>query len=142
MQDHGVTRSTMQHGVTRSMLIEKDVTDRILKCAFEVHSNLGPGLLESAYENCLHHEMTQNGLVVEKQKPLPLMYKDVKLEMGYRMDFVVENKVILEIKSVDAINDLHVAQVLTYLKLSGCKVALLINFNVKSLKDGIKRFVN
>lgn len=142
MQDHGVTQSKMQHGVSRSTLFEKDVTDRILKCAFEVHSNLGPGLLESAYENCLHYEMLQNGLLVEKQKPLPLMYKEVKLDMGYRMDFVVENKVILEIKSVEALNDLHVAQVLTYLKLSGCKVALLINFNVKSLKDGIKRFVN
>lgn len=123
------------------MLYHKDITDRILKCAFDVHTALGPGLLESAYENCLHYEMIKNGLVVEKQKPLPLVYKEVKLEMGYRMDFVVENNIIIEVKAVEALNDIHEAQVLTYLKLSGCKVGLLINFNVKSLKDGIRRFI-
>ena len=124
------------------MLYHKDITDRILRCAFNVHSALGPGLLESAYENCLHFEMIENGLVVEKQKPLPLVYKEVKLEMGYRMDFVIERDIIVEVKAVEALNEIHDAQLLTYLHLSGCKVGLLINFNVKSLKDGIRRFAN
>jgi GxxExxY protein len=119
-----------------------EITERILKCGYKVHSGLGPGLLESAYEECLYFELNQEGLQVQKQKPLPLVYKDVKLDAGYRVDLIVENKVIIEIKSVEALTDIHTAQVLTYLKLSGCKVGLLINFNVTSLKNGIKRLIN
>jgi len=107
-----------------------------------VHTALGPGLLESAYEKCLFYELMQSGLTVFQQVPLPLIYKEVHLECGYRADFIVENKVILEIKSVDTLNDIHLAQVLTYLKLSDCKIGLLINFNVLKLKDGIRRVAN
>jgi GxxExxY protein len=114
---------------------------KILNCSFAVHSCLGPGLLESAYEECLYYELRQTGLYVQKQKPLPLVYREVKLEAGYRVDLLVENSVIIEIKSVDALNDVHLSQVLTYLKLSGCKLGLLVNFNVQHLKQGIKRVV-
>jgi GxxExxY protein len=117
-------------------------TEQILKCAFKVHTELGPGLLESAYEECLFYELTQSGLKVEKQKVLPLIYNDVKLDAGYRLDLLVEDKVVVEIKAVDSLNEVHTAQVLTYLKLSKCKVGLLLNFNVKSLKNGIKRLIN
>lgn len=113
----------------------------ILNCSFAVHSALGPGLLESAYEECLFYELRQTGLYVQKQKPLPLVYREVKLEAGYRVDLFVENSVIIEIKSVDSLNDVHLSQVLTYLKLSGCKLGLLVNFNVQHLKHGIKRVV-
>jgi GxxExxY protein len=118
------------------------LTEQILKCAFKVHTELGPGLLESAYEECLFYELKQDGLLVEKQKALPLVYHEVKLDAGYRIDLLVENKVIIEIKAVECFTDVHTAQVLTYLKLSKCKVGLLINFNVKSLKEGIKRLIN
>ena len=123
------------------MDIEK-IFKMILDCSFKVHTALGPGLLESAYENCLYYELQQSGLYVEKQKPLPLVYKEVKLEAGYRIDLLVENKVIVEIKSVESLADLHMAQIITYLKLSGCKLGLLANFNVRHLKDGIKRVIN
>lgn len=122
-------------------MIEDEITSKILKCAFDVHTALGPGLLESAYEECLYFELKENGIKVEKQKPLPLIYKDVHLETGYRVDLLVEQKVIVELKSVDALNDIHLAQVLTYLKLSNCKIGLLLNFNVKYLKQGIKRVI-
>ncbi|HCT30802.1 MAG TPA: GxxExxY protein [Bacteroidales bacterium] len=125
-----------------SELFEKDLTEKILNCAYKVHSNLGPGLLEKTYEECFAYELYKKGLLVEKQKELPLVYEEVKLEVGYRIDLLVEKKVVIEIKSVDALNDVHTAQLLTYLKLSKCKVGFLINFNVKSLKEGIKRFVN
>jgi len=118
------------------------LTELILKCAYSVHSALGPGLLESAYEECLYYELKQSGLKVEKQKSLPLVYKEVKLDAGYRMDLLVENRVVIEIKSIEAFTDVHIAQVLTYLKLSGCKIGLLLNFNVSSLKNGIKRLAN
>ena len=118
------------------------LTEQILKCAFSVHSALGPGLLESAYEECLYYELLQSGLKVEKQKALPLVYREVKLDAGYRIDLLVENSVVVEIKSIEAFTDVHIAQVLTYLKLSGCKIGLLLNFNVTSLKNGIKRLVN
>jgi len=118
------------------------ITEQILKCAFKVHSELGPGLLESAYEACLYYELKQSGLLVEKQKALPLVYYDLELDAGYRIDLLVEHKVIVEIKAVEAFNDVHTAQVLTYLKLSKCKIGLLLNFNVSSLKHGIKRLVN
>ncbi len=114
----------------------------MLDCAFEVHTALGPGLLESAYEECLYYELTKNGFNVYKQQPLPLVYKEVKLEAGYRVDLLVEKSVIIEIKSVEALNDVHLAQILTYLKLSGCKLGLLVNFNVKHLNDGIKRVIH
>ena len=117
------------------------LTSKILECAYTVHTVLGPGLLESSYEECLFYELRQKGLKVEKQKALPLVYKEVKLDAGYRVDLIVEDKVIIELKSVEAINDVHIAQVLTYLKLSKCKIGLLINFNVKSLKNGIKRLI-
>ena len=117
------------------------LTSRILECGFTVHTALGPGLLESAYEECLFYELQQAGLKVERQKVLPLVYKEVKLDAGYRLDLLVENRVVIELKSVEALNDVHTAQVLTYLKLSKCKIGLLINFNVKSLKHGIKRLI-
>jgi len=119
-----------------------NITDKILKCAFKVHSELGPGLLESAYEECLYYEIRQAGLEVEKQKALPLVYYEVKLDAGYRIDLLVENKVVVEIKAVEAFTDVHIAQVITYLKLSKCKIGLLLNFNVSSLKNGIKRLAN
>ena len=119
------------------MDIEK-IFKKVLDCSFQVHTALGPGLLESAYEECLYFELEQSGLNVVKQKPLPLIYKEVKLDVGYRVDLLVENKVIVEIKSVESLADIHMAQILTYLKLSGCKLGLLANFNVRHLKDGIK----
>ncbi|HNW96883.1 MAG TPA: GxxExxY protein [Bacteroidales bacterium] len=121
---------------------ENEITEKIIGCAIKVHSNLGPGLLESAYKECLFYELIKSGLVVEKEKPLPLIYEEIKMECGYRIDLLVENSVVIEIKSVDAINDIHVAQVLTYLKLSKCRIGLLINFNVVKLKDGIKRLIH
>ncbi|WP_346861877.1 GxxExxY protein [uncultured Draconibacterium sp.] len=121
---------------------ENDISGKIIGCAIEVHKALGPGLLESAYEECLFYELKEAGLMVERQKPLPVVYKEVKLEAGYRIDLLVERKVVVELKAVEALNDVHTAQVLTYLKLSGCKLGLLLNFNVYRLSDGIKRLVN
>ena len=121
---------------------ENEITDLIIGCAIKVHRSLGPGLLESAYEECLCYELSKTGVGVERQKPLPLIYEEVKLECGYRSDIVVGNKVVVEIKSVDSLADIHMAQVLTYLKLSKCKVGLLMNFNVLKLTDGVKRVVN
>jgi GxxExxY protein len=122
-------------------LIYQELTSSILKCAFKVHSALGPGLLESAYEECLHYELDKTGLVVIKQKPMPLVYEEKKLDLGYRIDLFVEGKVVIEVKSVDALNPVHLAQLLTYLKLSKCRIGYLINFNVESLKDGIRRVI-
>jgi GxxExxY protein len=119
-----------------------EITEIILKCAFKVHTELGPGLLESAYEECLFYELKQVGLLVEKQKALPLIYHEVKLDAGYRIDLLVENSVVVELKSVEFLTEVHTAQILTYLKLSKCKVGLLLNFNVVSLKLGIKRYAN
>lgn len=118
------------------------ITKSIIGASIQVHRALGPGLLESAYEACLAYELGKRGMRVEQQKPLPLVYEEVKLECGYRIDLLVEGAVIVEIKSVDRLAPIHEAQVMTYLKLSGFKVALLINFNVPVLKDGIRRFVN
>jgi len=122
-------------------LVHQELTGSILSCAYKVHSNLGPGLLESAYEECLHYELSKCGFIVEKQKPMPLVYEEKKLELGYRIDLLVEDKVIIEVKSVEALNPVHMAQVMTYLKLSGCRIGFLINFNVLSLKDGIQRII-
>ncbi|MEO6693830.1 MAG: GxxExxY protein [Ignavibacteria bacterium] len=118
------------------------LTEQILKCAFKVHTKLGPGLLESAYETCLQYELIQSGIKTEKQKALPIVYEEVKLDAGYRVDLLVESRVIIEIKATEGLSDIHFAQVLTYLKLSGCKIGLLLNFNVMSLKNGIKRIAN
>ena len=121
---------------------ENELSKIIFECALNVHKSLGPGLLESAYEECLYYKLSQNDLLIEKQKPLPLIFEEVKLEIGYRVDLLVNKKVIIEIKAVEALNDVHLAQVLTYLKLSECKLGLLINFNVALIKDGIRRIVN
>lgn len=118
-----------------------NITEKIIGCAIEVHKKLGPGLLESTYETCLLYELREAGLEVKTQIGLPLIYKEIKLEVGYRMDFLVENCVIVEIKSVEQLIDVHTAQVLTYLKLSNSRIGLLINFNVLRLKDGIKRLI-
>jgi GxxExxY protein len=117
------------------------ITEKIIGCAIEVHKNLGPGLLESAYEECLYYELNYHGLHVKRQLALPVVYKDVKLDAGYRIDLMVENKVIVEIKSVDAIAEIHKAQLMTYMKLANIKVGLLLNFNVTRLKDGIIRWI-
>ncbi len=108
----------------------------------KIHRELGPGLLESAYKECLYFELFKAGLLVEKEKAVPLIYRDVKLDCGYRLDILVENKLVVEVKSVEVLNDIHLAQTLTYLKLTKCKLGLLINFNVLLLKDGIKRVIN
>jgi len=118
------------------------ITEAIIGAAIQVHRVLGPGLLESAYEACLAFELKKRGLEVEKEKPLPLVYDQVKLECGYRVDLLVEGLVVVEVKSMEALAPIHEAQVISYLRLSGCKVGLLINFNVLQLKDGIRRFVN
>ena len=119
-----------------------ELTGRIIGLAIEVHSALGPGLLESSYKECLYYKIGKSGLYVEKEKPMPLVFENVKLECGYRIDLLVENKIVIEIKSVDALNDIHMAQTLTYLKLGNYKLGLLMNFNVLKLKDGIKRIIN
>jgi GxxExxY protein len=123
-------------------MTENEISEKIIGCSIEVHRSLGPGLLEIAYQECLFYELQKAGLYVEKQKPLPLIYKEVKLDAGYRLDLIVEGKVIIEIKSIEVLNDIHTAQVLTYLKVSGCKVGLLINFNVLRLVEGLQRLVN
>lgn len=118
-----------------------DLTYKIIGCVYKVHSNLGPGLLESTYEVCLEHELLKIGLKVERQKALPVVYDELKLEAGYRIDLLVENQIILEIKSTDEITPIHKAQLMTYLKLSNLKLGLLLNFNVKDMKKGIKRII-
>lgn len=116
------------------------ITEIIIGCAIEVHRALGPGLLESAYEECLAYELQLAGLRVERQKAVPVIYKEKKLDCGYRMDLLVENQVVLELKTVDALCPVHEAQVLTYLKFAKKEIGLLINFNVTVLKNGIKRY--
>ena len=117
------------------------ITEKIIGCAIEVHKMLGPGLLESAYEECLVFELQKSGLRIERQKPVPVVYKEIKLECGYRIDILVENSIIVELKVVDAFNPVHEAQILTYMKFADKKTGLLINFNVTLLKNGLKRFV-
>lgn len=120
-------------------MMHYDLTEKILKAAFKVHTELGPGLLKSSYKECLTYELRKEGLCVEREKPMPLIYQEVKLDIGYRLDLLVENKVVVEVKAVEAFNDVHLAQTITYLKLSGCSTGLMINFKVASLKNGIKR---
>lgn len=123
-------------------MIDKDLTDKIINAAIEVHRSLGPGLLESAYQECLFFELKSKNLLVQKEIPCPVVYKDIKLDHGYRIDLLVENKVVIELKTVECYTDVHTAQVLTYLKLGEYPVGLLINFHTKLLKNGIKRFIN
>ena len=123
-------------------MTENEISKIVFESALKVHKNLGPGLLESAYEECLFYELKKSNLFVEKQKALPLIYEEVKLDVGYRIDLIVENKFIIEVKSVEILNEVHLAQVLTYLRLSDCKLGLLINFNVKLLKEGVRRVIN
>ena len=118
-----------------------ELSNRVIGCALEVHRTLGPGLLESTYEQCLAHELSLAGISFKLQCPLPVKYKGIKLDCGYRIDLLVNDELIVELKSVDQIMGIHQAQLLTYMKLSGVKVGLLINFNVEMLKSGIKRFV-
>ncbi|RPD45516.1 GxxExxY protein [Paracnuella aquatica] len=120
---------------------ENALGTKVLDAAFSVHKALGPGLLESAYERCMAYELLQTGLNVQTQVGLPLVYKGVQLDCGYRLDLWIERKVIVEVKAVEALTDIHVAQVLTYLKLTNVHLAYLINFNVKLLRDGIRRLV-
>ena len=122
-------------------MTDNQLTHEIIGAAIDVHKQLGPGLLESAYEACLAHELALRNLRFEKQKPMPVVYKDQKLECGYRLDFLVEGKVVVELKAVETLAPIHDAIVLTYLRLSGCKIGLLINFHTRILKDGIKRIV-
>ena len=117
------------------------ITEKIIGAAIEVHRTLGPGLLESAYEQCLEYELTERGLKVERQIPVPVIYKDLNIEYGYRLDLLVEDQVIVEIKSIDELHPVHEAQILTYLKFAEKKIGLLINFNVKLLKDGLRRYI-
>jgi GxxExxY protein len=123
-------------------MTENEIAERVIGCAIKVHRELGPGLLESSYKTSLQFELNDQGLVVETEKALPLIYRKVKLDCGYRLDLVVENKVILEIKAVEALNNIHTAQIMTYLRLSQCKLGILLNFNVMLLKNGIKRIAN
>ena len=118
----------------------KEITQKIIGCAIQVHKNLGPGLLESAYEECLSYELIKNGLVIKRQQPTPVIYKEIKLECGYRIDILVENSVVVELKVVDEFNPVHEAQILTYMKLSNKSLGLLINFNVTILRNGIRRY--
>ncbi len=123
-------------------MTENALSNQVIGMAMKVHSALGPGLLESAYKECCYYILTKSGLCVEKEKPVPLVFEDVKLDCGYRMDLLVENRLVIEVKSVEALTDVHLAQVLTYLKIGNYKLGLLMNFNVVRLKDGIKRVVN
>ena len=123
-------------------MTENDLAKIVFDAGLKVHRILGAGLLENAYEECLFYELHKNGLPIERQKPLPLVYEGVELEVGYRIDLLIDNKLVVEVKAVTALNDLHWAQILTYLKLSGCKLGLLMNFNTVWFKDGVKRVAN
>ena len=117
-----------------------EITQKIIGCAIQVHKSLGPGLLESAYEECLSYELIKNGLNIKRQQPTPVVYKEIKLECGYRIDILVENSVVVELKVVDEFNPVHEAQILTYKKFSNKSLGLLINFNVTILRNGIRRY--
>ena len=132
---------TKIHEETSNVMEFDQISGTIIGCAIDVHKLLGPGLLESAYEECMVYELLAKGLVVERQKPIPVIYKDIRLDYGYRLDLLVENLVIVELKSIDTISPVHEAQILTYMRFSKIKTGLLINFNVTVLKYGLKRFV-
>jgi GxxExxY protein len=124
------------------MMDENQISKIVFECALKIHKKLGPGLMESAYEECLYYELCKSNITVEKQKPLHLIYENIMMDIGYRVDLMISSKVIIEIKAVENISNIHLAQLLTYLKLSNCKLGLLINFNVSLLKNGFKRAVN
>ena len=132
----------MQPQRTQSEIDINILSNKIIGIAIGVHTALGPGLLESAYKECMYYKIGKSGIWVEKEKPMPLIFEEVKLDCGYRMDLVAEKKLVIEIKSVESLNDIHLAQTLTYLKLGNYKLGLLINFNVVRLKDGIRRVIN
>ena len=123
-------------------MTENEISNLIIGCAIDVHRTFGPGFLESAYRECLYFDLVNEGLLVVKEKPISIVYKAIRLDHGYRMDLLVEDKVVIELKTVEAINDVHIAQLLTYLKLGDYKLGLIINFRSKLLKDGIKRIIN
>ncbi|MFI5164084.1 MAG: GxxExxY protein [Bacteroidia bacterium] len=123
-------------------MTENEISNRMIGLAMELHTALGPGLLESAYKECMYYKIGKVGMLVEKEKPMPLIFEEIKLECGYRIDLLVENKIVIELKSVEALNDVHLAQTLTYMKLGNYKLGLLINFNVAHLRNGIKRVIN
>lgn len=123
-------------------MTENELATEVIGCAIAVHRELGPGLLENAYQQCLAHELRKHRLDVEVEKAMPLVYNDVEMDCGYRVDLLVENKLVIELKAVEKLTDVHLAQTLTYLKLSEIKLGLLMNFNVSVLKNGIKRVVN
>ena len=123
-------------------MTENEIAKIVFDKGLKVHKVLGPGLLESSYQECLYYELIKAGLFVEKQKTLPLIYEEIRLDIGYRIDLMVENKLVIELKAVEALNDIHLAQILTYLKLSNCKLGLLINFNTLLFKDGVRRIIN
>lgn len=136
-----MTRS--RHGVLKEKrMTENEIAKRIIGISIGVHTSLGPGLLESAYKECLYYKLRKEGLYVKKEVAMPLVYEEVNLECGYRLDLLVENKVVIELKSVEALNDVHLAQTLTYLKIGDYKLGLLINFNVSLLKNGLRRVIN
>lgn len=124
------------------MLTENEISSKVLKAAIEVHKELGPGLLEAIYENCLAFELKEMGLKVKQQEPLPVIYKGNVMDFGYRLDLLIEDKIIVEVKAVEKLNDVHLAQLLTYLKLTKNKLGLLINFNESLLKKGVRRVIN
>jgi GxxExxY protein len=123
-------------------MTENELASNVIGLAIQVHSALGPGLLESAYKECLFYKIQQAGIFVEKEKAMPLIFEKIRLDCGYRIDLLVDKKLVIEIKSVEALNDIHLAQTLTYMKLGNYKLGLLINFNVSLLKNGIKRVAN
>ncbi len=123
-------------------MIDNELSHKIIGLSMQIHMALGPGLLESVYKECLYYKIIQSGLYVEREKPIPLVYEEVKLDCGYRIDIVVEQKLVVEIKSVEALNDVYWAQTLTYMKLGNYHLGLLVNFNVVKLKDGVKRIIN
>jgi GxxExxY protein len=123
-------------------MVDKELTEYIIGCAIKVHRHLGPGLLESVYENCLFHELNKLELHVEQQKNMPVIYDGLQMDAGFRLDLFVEQRIVVELKAVEELTDVHLAQVMTYLRLANCRFGLLINFNVTLLKNGIKRVVN
>lgn len=136
------TKGTKLTQRAQSMMSENELAKVVIGHAIEVHRALGPGLLESAYQECLYYKLRKEGFFVEKEKAMPLVFEEVQLECGYRIDLLVERKLVIELKSVEALNDVHLAQILTYLKLGDYKLGLLLNFNTAILKHGIKRVVN
>jgi len=123
-------------------MTENEIATKVIECTIKVHKALGPGLLEEAYKKCLYYKLVKEGLYVEKEKVLPLIFEDIEIDRAYRIDLLVENKLVLELKSVEALNDVHLAQILTYLKLGDFKLGLLLNFNVTIMKNGIRRVIN